>query len=189
MENFFFQPEIDEANFLEETRNWEHPPWYGNTQFVEKVTERFSWRNRRVSSSTTSRLISGCRWSNKWLLVHVRKLHIPPSRWTKSQALLSERRIIPFSTEIHWRLQNYTYEFGCQARASHRWQLEYQWVKRFVRLLDSFHSGYSMRRETSRRIYVVRRETDQKAANIQARSFMAKALDKVGKKCLAEGEA
>ena len=39
----------------------------------------FSWRIRRVSS-TTSRLIAGCRWSDKWLLVHVRKLHIPPSR-------------------------------------------------------------------------------------------------------------
>ena len=38
----------------------------------------FSWRITRVSS-TTSRLISGCRWSDKWFLVHVRKLHTPPS--------------------------------------------------------------------------------------------------------------
>ena len=72
----------------------------------------FSWRIRRVSS-TTSRLVSGCRWSDKWLLVHVGKLHIPPSRWTQSQTLLAERRVIPYSTEIHWRFQNYTYEFGC----------------------------------------------------------------------------
>ena len=71
-----------------------------------------SWRIRRISS-TTSRLISGCRWSDKWLLVHVRKLHLPPSRWTQSQALLAERRITPYSTEIHWRLQNYTYKCGC----------------------------------------------------------------------------
>ena len=42
----------------------------------------FSWRIRRVSSTTTSRLASRCRWSDKCLLVHVRKLHIPPSRWT-----------------------------------------------------------------------------------------------------------
>ena len=41
-------------------------------------------------------------------LVQVRKLHLPPSRWTKSPTLLAERRIIPYSTEIHWRLQNYT---------------------------------------------------------------------------------
>ena len=52
----------------------------------------FSWRIRRVSS-TTSRFVSGCRWSDKWLLVHVRKLHIPPSRWTQSQILLAESLI------------------------------------------------------------------------------------------------
>ena len=39
-------------------------------------------------------------------------------------------------------------------------------------------------RETSRRIYVVWGETDKSAGNIQAI-----ALDKVGKKCKAEGEA
>ena len=57
-----------------------------------------SWRIRRVSS-TTSRLVSGCRWSDKCFLVHVRKLHIPPARWTQSQTLLAERRIIPYSNE------------------------------------------------------------------------------------------
>ena len=41
MENSFFQPEMDVSNFLEEIRNWEHPPWYGNTQFEEKVKEIF----------------------------------------------------------------------------------------------------------------------------------------------------
>ena len=40
-----------------------------------------------------------------------------------------------------------------------------------------------IRRETSSWIYVVREETDKTARNIQARSFMARALDKVGKKC------
>ena len=44
-------------------------------------------------------------------------------------------------------------------------------------------------RKTSRWIYVVQGETDKKAANIQARSFMARTLDEVGKKCPAEGEA
>ena len=45
-----------------------------------------------------------------------------------------------------------------------------------------------MRRETSRRIYVVR-EADEKAANIQARLFMVRILAEIGKKCQAEGEA
>ena len=73
--------------------------------------------------------------------------HIPPSRWTQSQTLLAERRIIPYTTEIHWRLQNYSYEFGCQARTPHRWLLEYRWVNRFVWFLDRFHSVYSIRRK------------------------------------------
>ena len=32
-------------------------------------------------------------------------------------------------------------------------------------------------------------ETDKKAANIQVRSFMARTLDEIGKKCPAEGKA
>ena len=46
-----------------------------------------------------------------------------------------------------------------------------------------FTQFISIRRETSRRIYVVQGETDKTAGDIQARSFMARALDKIGKKC------
>ena len=37
MENSFLQSQMDESKPLEEIRNWEHPPWYGTTQFEEKV--------------------------------------------------------------------------------------------------------------------------------------------------------
>ena len=43
--------------------------------------------------------------------------------------------------------------------------------------------------KTSRRIYVVRGEIDEKTAYIQARSSMARALEVNGKACQAEGEA
>ena len=145
-----------------------------------RKSRRFSWRIRRVSS--TSRLISGCRWSNKRFLVHVRKLQKPPSCWTQSRTLLAERRIIPYSTVFYWRSQNYKNKFGCYARTPHRWLLEYRWVKRFVWFLDRFHSVYYIRK-TSRRIYVVREETDKTAGNIQARSFTARALQRISKKC------
>ena len=148
----------------------------------------FPWRIRRVSS-TTSRLVSGCQWSDKWLLVHVRKLHIPPSLWTLSQTLLAEKRIIPYSTEIYWRIQNYSYKFWCQLRKTHRWLLDYRWVKRFVWSVDRFHSIYSIGRETSRRIYVVRVEINKKTAYIQARSSEARALEINGKECQAGGKA
>ena len=59
---------------------------------------------------------------------------------------------IPYSTEVHWCIQNYTYKLGCYARKPHRCLLEYRWIKRFVWLLDTFSpSLLLLERETSRR--------------------------------------
>ena len=44
-------------------------------------------------------------------------------------------------------------------------------------------------KKTSRRIYVVRGEINEKTPDIQARSFMARTLGQNGKECQAEGEA
>ena len=43
--------------------------------------------------------------------------------------------------------------------------------------------------KTSRRIYVVQGEIDEKTADIQARSFVTRTLGENGKECQAEGEA
>ena len=111
--------------------------------------------------------------------------HVEP----RVKTLLAETRIIPYSTGIHQCLQNYTYKLGWYARKPHRRLWEYRWIKRFVWFLDRFHSVYSIGRKNSRRIFVVRGETDKTAGNIQARPFMARALDVNGKACQAEGEA
>ena len=116
-------------------------------------------------------------------LVHVRKLHIQSSRWTQSQTLLVERRILRRSTEIHSCVQNCKHKFGCETRTPHRRLWEYRWVKRFVWFLDRFHSVYSIGRETSRRIFVVWVVTDKTADDTHTRSFMARTLDQNGKKC------
>ena len=68
---------------------------------------------------------------------------LPPSRWTQSQTSLAERRVIPYSSEVHGRFQNYSYEFGCQARATHRWLLEYRRVKRFFWHLSDSWTGFT----------------------------------------------
>ena len=47
-ENLFFQSQMDESKPLEKIRNWEHPPWYGNTHFEEKVTEIFLENQNRL---------------------------------------------------------------------------------------------------------------------------------------------
>ena len=62
-------------------------------------------------------------------------------------------------------------------------------VTRLVGSLDRFHSICSIGRKTSRRTNVVREEIDEKTADIQARSFMARTLGENGKECQAEGEA
>ena len=179
---------MDESNFLEEIRNWEHPPWYGRDQFEEKSRRDFHGESQgslpppQDSFPDAGEAINDF-WSMSGNLKN--RHHVEP----KSQTLLAERRIFPYSTEIHWRLQNYKNKFGCCARTPHRWLLEYRWVKRFVWSLDRFHSVHSIRGETSRRIYVVRGETDKTAVNMQARSFMARTLERIGKKCQAEGEA
>ena len=52
-----------------------------------------------------------------------------------------------------------------------------------------FTQIYFIGRKTSKRIYVVRCEINEKTADIQARSFMARTLGQNGKECQAEGKA
>ena len=127
---------------------------YGRVQFKEKVILTFLENQKGLFHHLTTRfrmpvkqlMISGpCQVTS----------YTATSRWTQSRTLLAERSIIPYSTATHWCLQNYTYEFGCQARETHRLLLEHRWVKRFVWFLDKFHSVYSIRWKSSWRIYVV----------------------------------
>ena len=87
--------------------------------------------------------------------------------------------IPPKYIDVSWT----THEFGCQARETHRWPLEYRWVTRLVWSLDGFHTIYSTRRKSSRRIYVVRQEINEETSYIQARSSMARAMEVNGKAC------
>ena len=96
-ENLFFQSQMDESKPLD---------WYGIDQFEEKVTLIFLENQKGPFHNLTTPLVSGCRWSAKWLVVHPKKLHLPPSRWTPSQTVLAERGITPCSTKIHCRIQN-----------------------------------------------------------------------------------
>ena len=142
------------------------PPWATRTKSSSADTPSIGWRwcrrpLRKAERQTgvaadpqrraVRRLAGVGEWGPGEEVLCAQRVPSPscpvslPSRWTKSQTLLAERRIIPYSTEIHWRLQNYSYKFGCQARETHRWLLEYRWVKRFVCFLDRFHSVYSIR--------------------------------------------
>ena len=98
MEIVFSQSLMDESNSLEEIRNWEHPPWYGITHFEEKIKEIFLENQKGLFHYLKTHFRMPVK--HEMILVHFRKLHLPPSRWTQSQTLLAERRIILHSTEI-----------------------------------------------------------------------------------------
>ena len=51
--------------------------------------------------------------------------------------------------------------------------------------MERIHKVYSIERETSKGTYVVRGETDKSSSDIQARSFMARTLERNGKECWA----
>ena len=165
-ENLFFQSHMDESNFLEEIRNW------GTSILI---------RERPLQGESHIDFLGESEGSlpppQDSLLVHVRKRHFPPSRWTQSQTSLAERRIIPYSTELRrqpWML--------CKKAASMIVGISMD-QEIFVWFLDRFHPVYSIEWETSKRIYVVRGETDKTASDIQARSFIARTLERISKKC------
>ena len=92
--------------------------------------------------------------------------------WTQSQTLLAEKRFIPCSTEVHWRIQNYSYKFGCQTRETASMtigismgqeNLSDPWTgfTQFTLLDEKPPNGYMW----------VRWETNEKTADFQARSF------------------
>ena len=88
-------------------------------------------------------------------MVHVRKLHFPPSSWVQSQVLLAERRVIPCFTVIHSCYQNYTHELGCQAGETHRWLVECRWFTRLVGSVVRFHTIYIGRKHPDRYMCVL----------------------------------
>ena len=131
-------------------------------------------------------------WSDLWFLVHDRKLRLPPSRRTQSQSNLYSPREESFLIPVKYIDVSGTTHTNLDVKQERGiddyWNID---VSRdlFFFFLERFHSVYSSRRETSRRIFVFRGDTDRTAGNIQARSFMARTLYEIWKKCQAEGEA
>ena len=185
---YFFQSQMDESKPLEKIRHWEHPPWYGRDQVEERVTLTFLEIQKDLFHKlmTHFRLpVKLCTISGPCRAASYTANHVEP----RVELSVAERRIIPCSTEVHWRYQNYTSEFGCQAGEAHWWLLEHWWFSRLVWSLDRFHTIYSTRRQSSWRIYVVRGEMNEETAYIQARSSMARGMEVNGKERQAEGKA
>ena len=178
----FFQPQMDESNFLEEVRNWEHPHLDTGTSNSRRRSRRLSWRIRRVSF-TTSWLISGCRWSDEWFLVHVRNFifrhHVEPR--VKLHSPREESFPVPLKYIDVSRTTHTNLDVKQQKRIDDYWNIDGS--RDLSDPWTGFTPIYSIGRKTSRRIYVVREEIHEKTADILARSFMASNLENNGKEC------
>ena len=115
----------------------------------------FSRRIRRVSS-TTSRLISGC-WVKRWMISGPYQETSYTVITLNQEVKLYSPREEPFPVPLRYidvsRTTDTNLDVKQQRRIDDYWNVD--GVKRFVWFLDNFHSVHSIRRETSRRIYVV----------------------------------
>ena len=147
----------------------------------------FSRRIRIVSTSTTSRLTSGCQWSDKWFLVHVRETSYTAIRhdvWTQSQILLAEIRIISFSIGIHWRLQKLHIQTWMLCKKSASMINGISMDQEISLILGQISLSFTLYQvRISGRIYEVRERLTKTVNDIQAISFMARTLDRNGKEC------
>ena len=137
MENSFFQSQMEESNFLEEIRNWEHPPWYGSVQFKQKVTLIFLENQKGLFQH----LMTHIRMPVKHEMIFGPCQETSKTAITLNQESNFTRREKNHSL-IHWNTltssEHYAYKLGCYARKPHRWLLKIRWIKRFVWFLDSF---------------------------------------------------
>ena len=121
-ENFYFQWHLDESKPLEEIRNWEHPPLVRHRPIQgESKIDFLGDSEGSLPQPHDSLPDAGEAINDFWCMSgsFIYRHHVEPR-----VKLFAERRIIPYSTEVHWRDQNYSYEFGCQAGETHWWLLE-----------------------------------------------------------------
>ena len=163
---------------LEEIRKWEHPPWYGSTQFEENIKEIFQGESEGSPQPLPQDSLpdAGEARNDFWSISgnFTNRHHDEPR--VKLYTPREESFPIPLKyIDVSRTTQT---NLDVKQRKPHRWLFEYRWIKRFVWFLDRFHPIYSIKWETSRRIFVVWGETDKTASDIQARSFMARTLER-----------
>ena len=128
-ENLFFQSQMDESNLLEEIRTWEHPPWYGIDQFMEKQPQdSFPDAGEAINDF----------WSMLGNFIY--RHHVEPRvklYSPRKESFPFPLRYIDVSRTTHTK-------FGCQAGETHRWLLKHWWLSRLVWSLDRFHTIYSI---------------------------------------------
>ena len=123
------------------------------------------------------------RWrrNSQRLLVHSRWFHLLSSCWTESSIMCAERRIIPNSTEVYWRNEVNSCTSGCRTRKTN-WRLfKYRRKQKSVRCMDRFHEINVTKRNSTKRIHVVREENDKIQTTSRPDHIWLDAWTRIGK--------
>ena len=161
-------PVADERiKLLAEMRNWEHPTWYGNTQFEEKVKGIFLENQNGLFHHLKTHfrvrvqryMIYGPCEETSYTAITL-NLESNFTRREKNHSLFHWNTLT--SPELHKRIC-----ILCKKAAS--MTIGISMDQEICLILDKFHSAYFIRWKTSRRVYVVGGETDKTASDIQAR--------------------
>ena len=79
-ENLIFQQQMDESKPQEETRTWEHPPWYGIDQFKERVILTFLENQKGLPQPHDSLPDAGEAINDSWSMSgsFIHRHHVEP---------------------------------------------------------------------------------------------------------------
>ena len=148
-------------------------PTWRRRQTVGSV--KVSVENFKANRKASTDRIKRWRWSPK-TLVDSRCLHLSSLHWTSCSALCAERRNIPYSTETHCvtRSTQTNLDVMQEKRIDDYWDLDEN-----RSLSDSWWGCtkiHSIERRTSKRIFVVRWETDKGSNDNQTRHCVASSM-------------
>ena len=173
---------MDESTPLEEIRIWEHPPWYGIDQFKEKVILTFLENQKGLFHNLKTHFRMPVKW---WMISGPCQEASHTAITLNAESNFTRRD----STKIHWRFQKPLIRFWMSSKRSASMIIGIAMGLETCQILGQVSHNLLCWKKTSRRIYVVRVEIDEKTPYIQARSSMARTLEINGKACQAEGEA
>ena len=179
---------MDESNFLEEIKTWEHPPWYGIDQFEEKVTLIFLENQKGLLHHLTDSFPdAGEAINDFWSMSgnFIFRHHVEPR--VKHYSPREESFPIPLKYIDVSRTTHTNLDVKQERRIDDYWNIDgsrdlsdsWTCFTQFTLLEEKPPEGYMWSGE----------KINEKTAYIEARSSMARTLDETGKKCWAEGDA
>ena len=169
MKSSYSQSQMDQKNYLEEIRFWEHPPWSGIVQNEER-NKKFFNENKTDSSPTPHQDDStreDVEAQHDFLSItrdFIYRHHVEP----RVKLYMPREESFPFplwklSTLPETLINHWMYFWR-----KNWWSLERGWRKRIIRCVDRIHKIRSTLGKATRRMHMVREETYGETNNLSS---------------------